>query len=152
MQDPLRHKISDIDGQYGQANVSGTIYITSLQQRRKVEAIVDTFQTMRQGVEDDTPVCQAPQYVGCTSGTIAQGTKVYHPETKWDKNKGNHVYWLVMSCIRQMGLEPVAVINPLIRVWAEGQLQCSEILGTMIAGSLVEDRGYNVTQPSSNSK
>ncbi|KAI0168520.1 hypothetical protein BJ166DRAFT_624187 [Pestalotiopsis sp. NC0098] len=123
------------------------IYITSLKHRRKVEAMIGTLQEMREHAEPGVYVCQAPQYVGCTTTTITGGTKVYFPSSKWDPVKGNYVYWLVLSCLHHMGLRPDVVVTRFIRTWADGQLKCSETLGTMLAGSLVEERGYNVKQP-----
>ncbi|KAK6222282.1 hypothetical protein LQW54_000982 [Pestalotiopsis sp. IQ-011] len=123
------------------------IYIASPKHGRKVEAMIGTLQQMREHAEPDVPVCHAPQYIVCTTTTITGRTKVYFPSVKWDPVKGNYVYWLILSCLAYMGLRPDVLVTRFIRTWADGQFKCSETLGTMLAGSLVEERGYNVKQP-----
>ncbi|KAI0480033.1 hypothetical protein GGR56DRAFT_671187 [Xylariaceae sp. FL0804] len=62
-------------------------------------------------------------------------------------NKSAKVLGLTVSCLRTMGVRAEVQVAPLFRVWREEQVDLAEVLGTLLAGSLLPGRGFNVKQP-----
>ncbi|KAI0011712.1 hypothetical protein F4779DRAFT_615328 [Xylariaceae sp. FL0662B] len=138
-----------IDGHYAKARYPKPVYIDNNEQRAKVERLLEVLRQFLRCARDDVYMVQAPEYVGCSKTSTAERTENHMPRKGWTPEKRNHTYWLVLSCMRDMGLVPEVVTTRAVMTWAYGQLHLSEILVTMMAGSLVEQLGYNITQPGS---
>lgn len=46
-----------------------------------------------------------------------------------------------------MKLEPNVIVVPYLRTWAQGQLPASDVVGTILANSMIETCGYNIWPP-----
>ncbi|KAK7960689.1 hypothetical protein PG988_011903 [Apiospora saccharicola] len=123
-----------------------TLYVPKEKNRGKIEGLIRTLRSLAEGAHPKRAVSQAPAYVGCTKKTIEGRTRTYFPSSGYP-GRGNYGWWLVMSCMELMELPPDIIITPAVRIWEPGQLQSAEILVTLLAESLVEDRGYNIAAP-----
>ncbi|KAI1083909.1 hypothetical protein F5B20DRAFT_357654 [Whalleya microplaca] len=146
----LGEYVARIDGHYAKARYPKPMFIENDEQKRvKVERLIAALRRFLCGARDDVPLAQAPDYVGCSRTLVADSTENHMTRTGWHADKRNHTYWLVLSCMKDMGLVPEVVTTRAAMTWMEGQLHLSETLVTMLAGSLVEQLGYNITQPGS---
>lgn len=140
----------DVDRFYvNSSQIDGASYISNGKSSEKLASFTHGLKSLLRGAAEDVALCQAPNYVGCSTTSIKIRTASHTPKANWYINKGNYVWWLTMSCMRMMNLEPEVFAVPAIRTWEYGQLPIAEILLTQLAGSLVEDRGYNIAQPGS---
>ncbi|RYP16716.1 hypothetical protein DL765_004952 [Monosporascus sp. GIB2] len=115
----------------------------------KIESLVAGLKDLGRAAKDDVPIASPPCYVGCSRRAPRAGADNHKPHAGWHAKKGNQAWWLVMSCMKFMGLDPDVVVVPYLRTWAPGQLPASETVGTILADSFIERRGYNVWMPGS---
>ncbi|RYP49987.1 hypothetical protein DL768_004422 [Monosporascus sp. mg162] len=139
----------EIDGIYGRAQYPRTTMIWRPRTRAKVESLVADLKDLVRAAKDNVPIASPPCYVGCSRQATRAGADKHKPDAGWHLKKGNRAWWLVMSCMKFMGLDPDVVVVPYLRTWAPGQLPASETMGTILADSFVERRGYNVWMPGS---
>ncbi|RYP86955.1 hypothetical protein DL769_000635 [Monosporascus sp. CRB-8-3] len=125
------------------------MYISGGIQKDKVEAVLGTLKHMRAGLADDVESAQLLSYYGCSSTSAHKRPEAHTPAKGWYQGKGNHPYWLLMSVMKRIGIEPEVKPKTVIRTWEFGQLRLAETVGTMLGlgGSLVEDWGLNVQSP-----
>ncbi|KAI1076703.1 hypothetical protein F5B20DRAFT_593947 [Whalleya microplaca] len=67
-------------------------------------------------------------------------------------NKTTHIWGLLASCLKYMGLEAEETIIPVCKAWKVEHISFAEILVTVLAGSLVSVGGLNVAQPGTKSE
>ncbi|KAI0010045.1 hypothetical protein F4779DRAFT_579106 [Xylariaceae sp. FL0662B] len=63
-----------------------------------------------------------------------------------------HLWGLLASCLKYMDLNPEETIIPVCKAWKVEHINFSEILVTVLAGSLVSVGGLNVAQPGGKSE
>ncbi|KAI0862260.1 hypothetical protein F4860DRAFT_122029 [Xylaria cubensis] len=138
-----------VDEIYGKAKDGTTQYIQSDAQRGSVEALRSTLADMTTNAGVNEPVAQLLSYYGCSDYSIESSGKNYKPPLEWSKNKGNYTHWLLMSLMKNRGLDPDVRVTPVIRIWEQCQLSASEIIGTALGmgGSRVKQQGLNVVPP-----
>ncbi|KAI0532480.1 hypothetical protein GGR58DRAFT_507404 [Xylaria digitata] len=84
-------------------------------------------------------------YIGCATRDIDDASSAHLQDHKFEGS--NYTWWLTMTCIRDIGLWPRVHIAHAIRTWEPTQLPISEVLVTMLTGSMVEDFGFNTAPP-----
>jgi hypothetical protein len=57
---------------------------------------------------------------------------------------------LVLSCLKVKGIDAEVISLPIIKAWESNMATMGEILITLLSGSMVEDGGYNPSQPGVN--
>ncbi|RYP20865.1 hypothetical protein DL767_009371 [Monosporascus sp. MG133] len=139
----------DIDGIYGRAQYPRTTMIRRPRARAKVESLVAGLKDLGRAAKDDVPIASPPCYVGYSRQATRAHADKHKPDAGWHSKKANQAWWLVMSCMKFMGLDPDVVVVPYLRTWAPGQLPASEAMGAILADSFIERRGYNVWMPGS---
>ncbi|RYP75543.1 hypothetical protein DL770_007396 [Monosporascus sp. CRB-9-2] len=139
----------DIDGIYGRAQYPRTAMIRRPRTRAKIESLVAGLKNLGRAAKDDVPIASPPCYVGCSRQATRAHAENHKPDAGWHSKRGNQAWWLVMSCMKFMGLDPDVVVVPYLRTWAPGQLPASETMGTIIADSFIERSGYNIWTPGS---
>ncbi|RYP23437.1 hypothetical protein DL765_001142 [Monosporascus sp. GIB2] len=125
------------------------MYISGAVQKGKVQAVLGTLKHMRAGLADDVESAQLLSYYGCSSLSAYTGPEAHTPAKGWYQGKGNQPYWLLMSVMKRIGIEPEVKPKTVIRTWEFGHLRLAETVGTMLGlgGSLVEDWGLNAQRP-----
>ncbi|KAI1313298.1 hypothetical protein F5Y03DRAFT_160857 [Xylaria venustula] len=86
----------------------------------------------------------------CLPGVDEETWQLQSPLIVGREGRDTHKLWdLMMSCIQGvMGLDCEFEVVCLFRAWKdEDQVKAAEVLGTVIAGSMVSDAGLNVEQP-----
>lgn len=81
----------------------------------KAASFINGLKSLLQEADDDVPISQAPTYVGCSKSSIQTRIANHTPQTRWHSGKANYIWWLTMSCMRIMNLEPNVVAVPAIR-------------------------------------
>ncbi|RYP77419.1 hypothetical protein DL771_001214 [Monosporascus sp. 5C6A] len=125
------------------------MYISGGVQKDKVEAMLGTLKHMRAGLADDVESAQLLSYYGCSSTSAHTRSEVHTPAKGWHQGKGNQPYWLLMSVMKRIGIEPEVKPKTVIPTWEFGHLRLAEAVGTMLGlgGSLVEEWGLNIQRP-----
>ncbi|KAK7943955.1 uncharacterized protein PG986_013068 [Apiospora aurea] len=96
-------------------------------------------------VADDEPQIQSPLIVG-NSNDLQNRKQDYRPNVRRLHNAA-HIYSLLMSSIKYMGLDPLEVFVPFTKAWEVHQINQGEVLGTIVGSSLVPMAGLNVYRP-----
>ncbi|KAL2065367.1 hypothetical protein VTL71DRAFT_3037 [Oculimacula yallundae] len=90
---------------------------------------------------------QVPVLVGCSKHLNSRLPK-YHPKVGM---KNSPLVWrLTMSCLHEIGLDIKIISIPILKVWSAVQLSLAEIMVTNLAGSLIEQGGFNPMTPGGN--
>ncbi|OTB08557.1 hypothetical protein M426DRAFT_19214 [Hypoxylon sp. CI-4A] len=99
-------------------------------------------------VDEDVWQMQSPLLVG-NAGNIASRAIDHIPKSSNSTLPSSaHVWRLLISCLRVMGIKFDTQYAPLFRAWAGAdQVNGAEVLGTILAGSLISVDGCNVKQP-----
>ncbi|RYO86224.1 hypothetical protein DL766_004349 [Monosporascus sp. MC13-8B] len=140
---------AEIDSVYGRAQYPWTAMIRRPRTRGKVESLVAGLKDLGRAAKDDIPIASPPCYVGCSRQATRARADNHKPHAGWHPKKGNQAWWLVMSCMKFMGLDPDVIVVPYLRTWEPGQLPASETMGMILADSFVERHGYNIWVPGS---
>ncbi|KAI0019959.1 hypothetical protein F4780DRAFT_744760 [Xylariomycetidae sp. FL0641] len=148
-EDSLMSLAEEVDRAYTAPVRGRTAMLNSVGQRAKVRSMLKRLREMQQRAKPDVPMAQLIGYYGCSRESTEERSHHHQPRKGWDPNKSNYAYWLFMSLMSYQGLDPEAVVTPVIRTWAPGQLPLSETIGTLMGmgGSLVEGWGFNVGYP-----
>ncbi|KAI0114296.1 hypothetical protein GGR51DRAFT_503808 [Nemania sp. FL0031] len=97
------------------------------------------------GVDEEVWQCQSPLLVG-NAGNMGKRTPDHFPNNSLSKTA--KLWGLMLSCFSVMGLNYEVQAVPLFRAWEDGkQVNAAEVLGTVLAGSMVSASGLNVKQP-----
>ncbi|KAJ3576732.1 hypothetical protein NPX13_g3601 [Xylaria arbuscula] len=97
------------------------------------------------GVDETVYQCQSPIMVG-SSGNMSRRTAAHLPNTLMSHTP--KAWALMLSCMRVMGINYEVQSAPLFRAWQnEKQVKAAEVLGAVLAGSMVSVAGLNVEQP-----
>lgn len=91
---------------------------------------------------------QAPMQVGC-GNDIADRMSAHLP--KHGLQSSSYIWGLTLCLIKTMNKIPEVVVQPLALTFSNDQLQVAEVLGTLLAGSLVMQDGCNVMGPGTQS-
>ncbi|KAK8040237.1 hypothetical protein PG991_000025 [Apiospora marii] len=111
-----------------------------------IHALVSMFERrLMYGASPSEPQVQSPLLIG--SSHDLQTRKQDCRPNMAAFNSGANLYGLLMSCIKFMGLEPRQVFVPLTKAWQVSQINRGEVLGTILASSLVSMAGLNVYDP-----
>lgn len=137
-----------VDGYYVPAAQRNARFVYLTQRRRlgKAKMLLAMLKRFHACAPDEGYMIQAPQYVGCTSSYMSERWKAHDPAYN-QYGGANFGFWLTASCMRAAGIQPCMRASPLIRLWDEGQADAAEILATMLAGSMMTERGYNSHPP-----
>ncbi|KAI0440102.1 hypothetical protein F4803DRAFT_528685 [Xylaria telfairii] len=96
-------------------------------------------------VDPEVHQCQSPLMVG-NAGNMKKRTVDHFPNNSLSKTP--KTWGLLLSCMSVMGLRYEVQAVPLFRAWVDAkQVNAAEVLGTVLAGSLVSVSGMNVKQP-----
>ncbi|KAK8085854.1 hypothetical protein PG997_007125 [Apiospora hydei] len=111
-----------------------------------IHALIAMFQRrLMHGADPNEPQIQSPLLVG-SSNDLQTRKQDYRPNvTRFHSDA--HLYVLLMSCIKFMGLEPQEVFVPFTKAWEVGQINQGEVLATIVGNSLVSMAGLNVHEP-----
>jgi hypothetical protein len=111
-------------------------FLASMKRRRDAMQKADASGTRRSH--------QSPLYVGCAVNMkrrlMAYGSKQY----KSTFEAVNNPFGLTMSLLHMAGLAPKEQFVSVIRTWQPGQLGAAEGLVAALAGSYIEQQGFNV--------
>ncbi|KAK8050996.1 hypothetical protein PG993_002381 [Apiospora rasikravindrae] len=95
-----------IDRYYCKDGCVAPVYTAVDQARGKIEQFRRSLARLASLAKAETPLVQAPCYVGCSSDATRKRNEKHFPDTNWTRNKGNYTWWLTLSCMRDMVLEP----------------------------------------------
>ncbi|KAI0199129.1 hypothetical protein F4808DRAFT_471819 [Astrocystis sublimbata] len=96
-------------------------------------------------LDPDAHLVQRMAYVGCATKDISDRSSQHHQYSQYDGS--NCTWWLTMSCLKDMQLNPQIHVAHAIRTWEPEQLPMSEILVTTLVHSMVDERGFNCWPP-----
>ncbi|KAK8054408.1 hypothetical protein PG996_013709 [Apiospora saccharicola] len=106
-------------------------------------ALISMFQRrLMHGTNPSEPQIQSPLLIGSSNDLQARKQNC-RPNVARLHSAAN-LYGLLMSCIKFMGLEPEEVFVPFTKAWMVSQINQGEVLGTVVASSLVSMTGLNV--------
>ncbi|RWA03103.1 hypothetical protein EKO27_g12003 [Xylaria grammica] len=118
-----------------------------------IDALVDMFEG-RCTVDESDPTnpdldvyqLQSPIMVG-NSSYMSQRRLDHLTDGRGSGSSTSKVYGLTMSCLRYLGIEAETTAVPLFVAWQDDQIDPAEVLGTVLADSMLPGHGYNVKPP-----
>ncbi|KAI0852148.1 hypothetical protein F5Y00DRAFT_251533 [Daldinia vernicosa] len=114
-----------------------------------IEALIEMLgRRVNPDFDGDVPQISSPVYIGCGMGVPKR--MIQHDPNFNSLDTSSHVLRLLISCIRYSGLKVFVHGVPVIMVWDEPQISLAEVLGTVLAQSLISLNGLNVIQPGTN--
>ncbi|KAK6852856.1 hypothetical protein PG995_011407 [Apiospora arundinis] len=135
--------VNRIDGYYFSTASDAPVYYVS----NRIKEFMDGLSPLTKFPTDyNTPLIQAPCYVGVASNAAFNTGDPKVPTRK------NWLWWLTMSCMWDMHLEPAIAKVKVTGAWQSQNFSSSEMVVGALAGTVLKDANYNLFKNRARSK
>lgn len=141
--------IAEVDTVYGEVNGDEVARFVNSSSRPGLGKLVETLKkahgaAMAADPTGNTVMIQSPGYVGCSANLARRRTDYIPSQNRSSLTRCNKPYALTMSLLSRRGLQPKLHFTVAIRTWETGQLTEAETLVSLLAGSYVNQYGFNM--------